>query len=51
MQINTDKETVVTLEEREMEAAETMETATTELLNWQRVVALVQAALGEGRLT
>ena len=36
--------------EREAEAAETKDTEITELLNWQRVVALVQEAFGEGRL-
>ena len=37
-------------EGRETEAEETMETATTELTNWEKVVDLVQAAFREGRL-
>ena len=43
-------ETVATGEEREAEAENTTETTTTELLNWQNVVAPVQAEFGEGQL-
>ena len=35
---------------RDMEAAKTTETAMTELMNWEKVVALVQEKFGEGRL-
>ena len=35
---------------RETEVAETTEMATRELTNWEKVVALVQAEFGEGRL-
>ena len=43
-------ETVVTGAEREEEAAELTETETPKLLNCQRVVDLLRAAFGKGRL-
>ena len=43
-------ETEATEAERDAEAEETTETVTTELMNWRRLVALVQAAFREGRL-
>ena len=42
--------TVTKISGRDMEAEETTETATTELENWEKVVDLVQAEFGEGRM-
>ena len=49
-EMDTETETVAKGAEREAEAADTTETATTGILNWKRVVALVQAEFGEVRL-